>query len=97
MFLHYGYIPGEGGAKRQYKTSFHALRSIIANEGILAVYTGWAALVVRMTYVNYCVVIYFWSGGIIDCMLFTFEIEFRSWARGVRGVASFITTDKQLQ
>ncbi|XP_052759732.1 mitochondrial 2-oxoglutarate/malate carrier protein-like [Mya arenaria] len=36
-------LSGEGGAKRQYKTSFHALRSIIANEGLFAVYTGLSA------------------------------------------------------
>ncbi|KAH3822354.1 mitochondrial 2-oxoglutarate/malate carrier protein-like [Dreissena polymorpha] len=40
-------LSGEGGAKRQYKTSFHALKSIIANEGVLAVYTGLSAGLLR--------------------------------------------------
>ena len=31
---------------------------------------------------HHCVVIFFWSSGIMDCMLFTFE-EFCSCARGV--------------
>ncbi|KAL4221436.1 hypothetical protein ACF0H5_019693 [Mactra antiquata] len=40
-------LSGEGGAKRQYKTSFHALRSIIASEGLFAVYTGLSAGLLR--------------------------------------------------
>ena len=44
-----------------------------------------------------CVVIFVWFLGIMDCMLFTFEIEFCSCARDVSGVASFITSDEQLR
>ncbi|XP_045163610.1 mitochondrial 2-oxoglutarate/malate carrier protein-like isoform X2 [Mercenaria mercenaria] len=40
-------LSGEGGTKRVHKTSFHALRSIIANEGVLAVYTGLSAGLLR--------------------------------------------------
>jgi len=45
---------------------------------------------------HHCV--YYWSSGIINCMLFVhFKTEFRSCARGVSGVASFITIVQQLQ
>jgi len=41
----------------------------------------------------------FWSSGIMDCMLFTFEnrIPLMRYLGGVSGVASFITADEQLQ
>jgi len=46
-----------------------------------------------------CVVIFFWSLGISDCMLFTFENIYSSAHAigGISGVASFIATDEQLQ
>jgi solute carrier family 25 oxoglutarate transporter 11 len=36
-------MSGEGGKERQYKTSFHALRSILKNEGVVGIYTGLSA------------------------------------------------------
>jgi len=42
---------------------------------------------------HHCVVIFFWSSEIMDCMLFTFEKKSSAHAlRGVSGVISFITT-----
>ena len=49
---------------------------------------------------HHCVVIFFWSSGIMECtcMLFTFGNGVLLHALGgVSGVASFITTDEQLQ
>ncbi|KAK3105327.1 hypothetical protein FSP39_022784 [Pinctada imbricata] len=40
-------LSGEGGKSRQYKTSFHALTSVIRNEGIFAVYNGLSAGLLR--------------------------------------------------
>jgi len=31
---------GEGGKAREHKTSLHAIRSIMRNEGIIGMYTG---------------------------------------------------------
>jgi len=47
---------------------------------------------------HHCVVIFFWSSGTMECtcMLFTFENGVLLM-RYVSGVASFISTDKQLQ
>ena len=47
---------------------------------------------------HHCVVIFFWSSEIIDCM-FVFIWKWSSGYAlgGVSGVASFITTDEQLQ
>ena len=33
-------IAGEGGKAREHKTSLHAIRSIMRNEGIIGMYTG---------------------------------------------------------
>ena len=40
---------------------------------------------------DHCVVIFYWSSWTIDCMLLPFENMY------VSGVASFISTDEQLQ
>ncbi|CAG5115114.1 unnamed protein product [Candidula unifasciata] len=40
-------LSGVGGEKRQYKTSFHALASILKNEGVLGIYTGLSAGLLR--------------------------------------------------
>ena len=48
----------------------------------------------------FCVVIFFWSSGIMDCtcMLFTFEKKSSARAlEGISGVASLITIDEKLQ
>ena len=34
------FFAGEGGAAKEYKTSFHALASIVKKEGITGVYNG---------------------------------------------------------
>jgi len=39
-------LSGEGGAKRQYKTSVHALMTIGRSEGLFALYTGYEHRVV---------------------------------------------------
>jgi len=44
-----------------------------------------------------CVDIFFWSSKTMDYMLLLFQNRARPCARGVSGVASFITTDAQLQ
>ncbi|XP_059157011.1 mitochondrial 2-oxoglutarate/malate carrier protein-like [Physella acuta] len=40
-------LSGVGGAKKQYKTSFHALASILKNEGVSGIYTGLSAGLLR--------------------------------------------------
>jgi len=40
-------------------------------------------------HVHHCVVMFWWSSGNIDCLLFTFEKKVRYWASGVNGMASF--------
>ncbi|BFZ23153.1 hypothetical protein BsWGS_26192 [Bradybaena similaris] len=40
-------LSGVGGGKRQYKTSFHALASILKNEGVVGIYTGLSAGLLR--------------------------------------------------
>ncbi|XP_033642115.1 mitochondrial 2-oxoglutarate/malate carrier protein-like [Asterias rubens] len=40
-------MSGEGGASRQYKTSGHAIRAIIAGEGVLGLYNGLSAGLLR--------------------------------------------------
>ena len=48
--------------------------------------------------VRFHCVILFWSSIIIECLLFTFENRVPIMREGgVSGVASFITTDEQLQ
>jgi len=49
---------------------------------------------------HHCVVIFFWSLGIMDCMVITFEnrvpVMRLGEGGGVSGVASFITADEHL-
>ena len=46
----------------------------------------------------HCVVIFFWSSGIIDSMfVYIWKWSSAHALGGVSGVASFITTDEQLQ
>lgn len=40
-------LSGEGGAKRQYNNSFHALTTILRNEGLSGIYTGLSAGLLR--------------------------------------------------
>uniref|UniRef100_A0A0L8GLL4 Mitochondrial 2-oxoglutarate/malate carrier protein n=1 Tax=Octopus bimaculoides TaxID=37653 RepID=A0A0L8GLL4_OCTBM len=40
-------LSGEGGKAREHKTSFHAIRSILKNEGITGMYTGLSAGLLR--------------------------------------------------
>ena len=35
-----GAVLGEGGKAREHKTSLHAIRSIMRNEGFIGMYTG---------------------------------------------------------
>jgi len=49
------------------------------------------AVICRLV-LNHCLVIIFWSYGIMDCMLFTSHA-----LEGVSGVAYFVAIEKQLQ
>lgn len=40
-------LSGEGGGVREHKTSFHAIRSILKNEGVSGIYTGLSAGLLR--------------------------------------------------
>ncbi|GFO26224.1 mitochondrial 2-oxoglutarate/malate carrier protein, partial [Plakobranchus ocellatus] len=40
-------LSGMGGGQKQYKTSFHALTSILKNEGVTGIYTGLSAGLLR--------------------------------------------------
>ncbi|XP_070297412.1 mitochondrial 2-oxoglutarate/malate carrier protein, partial [Salvelinus sp. IW2-2015] len=40
-------LSGQGGKAREYKTSFHALASILKNEGLGGIYTGLSAGLLR--------------------------------------------------
>ncbi|GFG31791.1 hypothetical protein Cfor_04228 [Coptotermes formosanus] len=54
-------LSGEGGKAREYKTSFHAIQGIIKNEGVLAMYTGLSAGLLRQaTYTTTRLGIYTW-------------------------------------
>lgn len=54
-------LSGVGSAKKEYKTSFHAIRSIVANEGVLAMYNGLSAGLLRQaTYTTTRLGIYTW-------------------------------------
>jgi len=47
---------------------------------------------------HHCVVIFFWSAGIIECLFVCiWKWSFAHGLKGVSGVASFITSDEQLQ
>lgn len=54
-------LSGEGGTAREYKTSLHAIRGIIQKEGVLAMYTGLSAGLLRQaTYTTTRLGIYTW-------------------------------------
>ncbi|XP_023717148.1 mitochondrial 2-oxoglutarate/malate carrier protein [Cryptotermes secundus] len=54
-------LSGEGGKAREYKTSFHAIQGIIKKEGIVAMYTGLSAGLLRQaTYTTTRLGIYTW-------------------------------------
>lgn len=54
-------LSGEGGKTREYKTSFHAFRGIMAKEGIVAMYSGLSAGLLRQaTYTTTRLGIFSW-------------------------------------
>lgn len=54
-------LSGVGGAKKEYKTSFHAFKGIVRNEGIFAVYSGLSAGLLRQaTYTTTRLGVYTW-------------------------------------
>lgn len=54
-------LSGVGTGKKEYKTSFHAIQGILKNEGILAMYTGLSAGLLRQaTYTTARLGIYTW-------------------------------------
>jgi len=63
------------------------------------VFSACVAAVKSRPVLHHCVVIFFWSSGIMECtcMLLKFEMESAHALGGVSGVTSFITTNEQLQ
>lgn len=54
-------LSGAGGTQKEYKTSFHLIRSIIKNEGFFAMYAGLSAGLLRQaTYTTARLGIYTW-------------------------------------
>lgn len=54
-------LSGEGGKSREYKTSFHAIRGILAKEGVIAMYSGLSAGLLRQaTYTTTRLGVYSW-------------------------------------
>lgn len=54
-------LSGMGGKAKEYKTSFHAISSILKNEGIVAMYTGLSAGLLRQaTYTTTRLGVYTW-------------------------------------
>ena len=54
-------LSGAGGGKKEHKTSLHAIRSILKNEGITGMYTGLSAGLLRQaTYTTTRLGIYTW-------------------------------------
>jgi len=54
-------LSGAGGGKKEYRTSFHAFQSILRNEGIVAMYSGLSAGLLRQaTYTTTRLGIYTW-------------------------------------
>lgn len=54
-------LSGVGGGKKEYKTSFHAFKAIVKNEGVIAVYSGLSAGLLRQaTYTTTRLGIYTW-------------------------------------
>ncbi|XP_075228068.1 mitochondrial 2-oxoglutarate/malate carrier protein [Lycorma delicatula] len=55
-------LSGVGGGKKEYRSSFHALQTIVKNEGFFALYTGLSAGLLRQaTYTTTRLGIYTWS------------------------------------
>lgn len=58
-------LSGMGGGQKEYKTSLHAARSIVANEGLLALYNGLTAGLLRQaTYTTTRLGVYNWLFGL---------------------------------
>lgn len=54
-------LSGMGGKAKEYRTSFHAISSILKNEGIAAMYTGLSAGLLRQaTYTTTRLGVYTW-------------------------------------
>jgi len=54
-------LSGAGGAAKEYKTSFHAIQGILKNEGIIGMYSGLSAGLLRQaTYTTTRLGIYTW-------------------------------------
>ena len=54
-------LSGMGGKAKEYKTSFHAISTILKNEGIFAMYTGLSAGLLRQaTYTTTRLGVYTW-------------------------------------
>lgn len=54
-------LSGMGGGKKEYKTSFHAFKGIVKNEGVLALYSGLSAGLLRQaTYATTRLGMYTW-------------------------------------
>ena len=54
-------LSGEGGKAREHKTSLHAIRHIVKNEGVFAFYNGLSAGLLRQaTYTTTRLGIYTW-------------------------------------
>lgn len=54
-------LSGEGGKAREYATSFHAFRGILAKEGVFAMYSGLSAGLLRQaTYTTTRLGVYSW-------------------------------------
>jgi len=44
-------LSGEGGKARQYKNTFHAITTILRNEGIIGIYTGYSPQYVSFVHI----------------------------------------------
>lgn len=54
-------LSGVGGKPKEYKTSFHLIKAVVKNEGILALYNGLSAGLLRQaTYTTTRLGIYAW-------------------------------------
>lgn len=54
-------LSGVGSATKEYKTSFHAIKSIVSNEGFFTLYNGLSAGLLRQaTYTTTRLGIYTW-------------------------------------
>lgn len=54
-------LSGVGSGKKEYKTSFHAIQGILKNEGIIGMYSGLSAGLLRQaTYTTTRLGVYTW-------------------------------------